>query len=1459
MNKILKLFALCAIISAALLSTSCVEQMRMDEITEMNLRRCLEPLNLTAKITDGDKVTFSWDATKGADIYTIEIATDSGFKSIVKTNELTEADIPYTIKLEADASYFFRVQAKATKVSKDPSKWAIYSKEIKTYAVKSALFLKVSDRSQTTLSFTWNADPEVDRLEYVVLGSEEIKTKTLSAEEIAAGAATIEGLAASTDYVVTLYFKSASRGEVNIWTRPEIGSAREVSNAADFKAALAAKEPKILLKAADAAYDLAGSVDILAAVEIYGEESVDGIRPIICGEFNIPETFEGGKIYFESIEMNGLKNTYGFAMQLKNGGKAANLPIEAIIYKNCNLTGYSKGLIYEWGQTMVLDELLYDNCIISAINEDGSGGGDVIDLRGASTVKSLKIVNSTIYNGFRTFVRLDATVKADEVLLDHNTLMNLCFVENTNNSGLLGIKVEAQPAKLAFTNNLVLYMTGSSSIVNTNEKNSADITIASNYYYSCVDSFFARTTQAAALAGGGKILSADPCFNSKGGVFNLVDAEAAAAKVGAPVWWTPYVEEPEDLTMPLISEAHTWNFSDAKYFVGDITKSKVRDGLFMGVTNNPLAVSDGSMIFPKATVVNRKGVPTDAYLAFKVDRPGSVYLKPVDVTDDNGNPMSGNHIIVSVGDLAGNTNRIKGGAAMNVDMTTTQKILISDITEESLVYIYSSGTMGLAGLAWSFDTKQVNTALDAPAPELAPESVKKGSDSPITMIWGEVENAASYSVVFNGKTYLVEGSGLINSYTITSDVVKFLDAGGYKIDVYANPGPEDIYNTQSSAGTAILTVLPDASEEGGDFVVSSVEDLKNAISSGKTAITLAESTTPYELGTLELTTPLYLKGQNKKVLIKGGNFSISGDLGGSLILEDLYFDGTGAAGSFIVEPTAVSADSIAVINCNIENYSKALYDNSKKNASVVQYLIIDNTMVDNSSAGSDFIDMRNGVYRNVIIRNCTFSNSARTFIRTDAGSEINYLTVRNNTFYKVATNSSSKDNNGYFHVRGTAGSGMQDFRIENNLFYSIKITEEPSNANGYPKFISKNSAAIKPNVISNNYFYNIEEEKEAYSWWTANCSREEGLSGGGVVLSADPCADAENRIFTLINAVAMAANVGAANWNPMSGGSASSEITVSTTTDMLTAISAGKKVITLEAGSYDLTTVADVAEVSGGVLTLATPLSLIGKGSVDFYGGFKLIGDKVSSFALKGINFIGKSGDTKIGNMIEIADADVMMNNISLKNSTVRSYSNRIFSMSAAANVTAVEFSGLVVSDMGTSGDFIDVRKGFLTALRVANNTFYNGIRTFVRIDASVISESAYIGNNTFYNLCSVDSKDNNGILHVRASTIEPEAFIVEKNIFAAMHRAVETPSQANGYPKLISSNSASKVPVFRANLFYDVDLGESYNWWNNRVTQEEATVGGGALLTETPFAASPDAGDFTVLPAYKGIGDPRW
>ena len=1430
-----------------------------DEIKVLDLNRCLEPMNLAAKVNPyaGDIVTFSWDVSKDAESYILTVFTDASMTQRYLSESVSPANVPYQKKLDADRTYYFTVQATAS--GKNDSKVASYDKAIKTYAVKDNLFLKVGDRTASSITVAWSKEVadylEVTHIDYAYPGAESVLgTLTLTDDQKAAASATISGLDASVEYVITLYYLSASRGQVDAWTTADVEGFTTVSTLDALKNAILTPGAKIALTLDGSPYDIE-ALDINNGFTLVGQESADGTKPVLLGELHVSDAWAAGNdLYFEGVEFNGNPTAlspagFGFAFQNKNGGTVKGKNIGNLTYRNCVITNYSKGLVYEWGNNMVLGEVTYDSCEIAGINADGTGGGDVFDIRQATEIGKLSFVNNTIYQGMRTFVRIDAGTMG-ALVFENNTLYNLDFVDNANNAGVFGLQIT--PGSFSFKNNLFLNMTGKAVLASANAKyvpaSSMGVAAANNWFYSLPvgdDGSVLYFTDNFTLANAaGTILTEDPCYNAPAGLFNIEPASVIAGKnVGAPKWWTPYVEEPEDLTLDLIEGSHTWNLANPKFFSGTIKKQMVRDRLFINTSDAyPIVVDGGMLNFQQAAVTDRQGVPTVNNLAFKVNGPGSVVIKAFDPYGKGG------HFVVGVGPVAGGEIALKGGVSALEDMDNATKILITTITEESLVYIYPSGPICLQELAWSTDLTPVNTALPTPAPKAAPAALTQGDATEVTVTWDPVENADSYSVVFSGKTYTVEGT----SYTIEGKTTGMLDPGSYKVEVYANPGKEDIYNTESAAGVATFAVLP-AGGGGGDeeFVVSSVEDLLNAIAAGKDAITLKYSDAVYEIGALTLNAPLHLKGQSsgeEKTRITA-SFTLSGEIGGSVILRNLEIVGDGSSVLIDDKTTAAPvADTVAIYDSYLHG-TKALYDNSGKAASNVQYVIFKGNLIDDCSNGADFIDMRAGAHHNFLFENNTVANSCRTFVRTDAGHEMNTAVIRNNTFYKVATNASSKDNNGIFHIRSAAGSGLSRYEVASNFFYSILIDTDPEHANGFPKLRSK--GGITPITFSNNYFYNCEdrEERAAYSFWSF-VTKEESLADGGAIVPADPCKDAASGDFTLTNGVMMNAGVGDPRWNPAGGGTPSSEITVTDADALLTAISAGKKTITLADGSYDL---------SAAAVVLNSPLTLIGGKGAVVKGKFEL-GAGTTSLTVKGLTL---DGGGELDNAFYVQDG-ASVNAATLSDVAIMGFKNRLFYQDKeGSSLGSLVISDALVTDMGTSGDFIDFRKGTLTALKVVRSTFANGIRTFARIDASVVCSSILVENNTFYNLCFVDSKDNNGIFHVRSSSVtEAGAITVRNNLFAGMKRAAEEPSNAQGFPKLVSkASSAIALPNFSHNYFSDVDeSNEAYSWWTFS-PKEVATAGYGVVLTADVFKDAA-VGDFTVvheLVASEKVGDPRW
>ena len=151
MNKIkYAIFALAALV----LGACAREEFNPNE--DLNLSRCLQPMNLNARVSAalGDVVTFSWDVTKDAEVYILTVLGSDG--STFLSEEVVPGSVPYLKKLEADKTFTFQVQAKAA--GKGDSKVADYGKTFKTFAVKDNLFLKLAERTSSSLTVCWSTE-----------------------------------------------------------------------------------------------------------------------------------------------------------------------------------------------------------------------------------------------------------------------------------------------------------------------------------------------------------------------------------------------------------------------------------------------------------------------------------------------------------------------------------------------------------------------------------------------------------------------------------------------------------------------------------------------------------------------------------------------------------------------------------------------------------------------------------------------------------------------------------------------------------------------------------------------------------------------------------------------------------------------------------------------------------------------------------------------------------------------------------------------------------------------------------------------------------------------------------------------------------------------------------------------------------------------------------------------------
>ena len=791
MNKIK--YILIALV--ALVVAGCVQDKVFDEIKTVPLKRCLEPMNLSARVdaNSGVLTTFRWDVTSDAEQYLLEVL-DAETEAVVLSETLTGKQVPFVTSLEADGNYTFRLTAKSSKLS--DSNVAVYDGTIKTYAIKDNLFMTVTGKSAEAVSLAWSSEvsdyTDVSHIEATPTAGGKSLSFELTEAEANQAAKTISGLAPSTEYDIVLFFKSASRGTATVYTSPAQGSLTRVSTTEALIAAMTAGDD-VYVGAEGSPYSV-GSITPAKGFKMLGEYAADGSKPVVMGDIALNEGF-AGDLYFENIHFDGT----GRSRIIDHKGGA--LSIDKISLVNCEISGYACGIYYDNVDGQVdLGEFLIEGCDIHDI---AGSGGDGFDVRKNAAIGKITFRNNTVWNSFRSFFRMDdsaagTNVTLGEMVFEGNTVKGVA----TNDKGIFYIRCPW--TKLTIQRNLFMYQTGDKAVLattfNTKPENApGDITAKDNYCFANGAKFLTGTTNFTADQISATELAKDPCFNSKGNFFNLANADLQEKKVGAAKWWNAYVEPVEDLTQTLTEAPHQWNLADASLFAADLTKSKVRDNLLLVASEECQMNLDGAISFKAASAVNKKGVPTVGYAAFKVNAPGSVILKV-----ENG--TAGSQVVVASGDNAGAEATVKGSAVAG---DALQKIVIADISEESIIYLYATGAVKVTTLAWSPDVAGVNTALATPKAAIDVDKITEGDQTPITVSWEAVENAADYTVTFNKKKTTTEEL----SFVIDAETAAALENGPYTVTVVANPAESDIFNTASEPAVVAFAVMAPAGSD----------------------------------------------------------------------------------------------------------------------------------------------------------------------------------------------------------------------------------------------------------------------------------------------------------------------------------------------------------------------------------------------------------------------------------------------------------------------------------------------------------------------------------------------------------------------------------------------------------------------------------------------------------------------
>jgi len=473
MNKLFKKFTyILAAFAVIGFTASCGDDIP-EEITSIETDRLFSPTDVELRVINKTSIRVNWKAVTGAVSYDVEVfETAVGEGTIVQSAAgLTTLDLPYVFTgFDGETNYTVRI--KALSDTKNDSKWIDATVKTETEQIFQAVASEDLEATQVVLR--WTAGQTATSIILTPADGSADINYTVTADDIAAGAATITGLTGEVEYTAVIKNGEKTRGSVTFTTPVDIGNATLVEDGDDLAAMLAAATEGEVFAIMPGEYAL-GEFSPTKSFALKGVRPAD--KPIITGSFKIAATVTS--IELNSIILDGNDVSRPF------DGDNASCKVGSITISDCTIRNYKSGFIYANKAEASFGDITISNSIIEDITGDGGGG---IDFR-AGSLGSFSAENVTFSNGFRDLLRLDITTNTTtiNVTFKNCTFYKVCTFDNSNNTGLFRIRT----TDAALTVSKCLFVNIGVTGVSANYGNwcsgsnnmKAVTTYSNNYYY----------------------------------------------------------------------------------------------------------------------------------------------------------------------------------------------------------------------------------------------------------------------------------------------------------------------------------------------------------------------------------------------------------------------------------------------------------------------------------------------------------------------------------------------------------------------------------------------------------------------------------------------------------------------------------------------------------------------------------------------------------------------------------------------------------------------------------------------------------------------------------------------------------------------------------------------------------------------------------------------------------------
>ncbi|WP_281232019.1 DUF5123 domain-containing protein [Flavobacterium gelatinilyticum] len=481
--------------------------------------REFSPIGLKAIIRNRATVELNWNTKQdeNPDHYIVEFsADDTEFKTIYRTLNVAPADLPVQVDLEGETTYSIRVKAVSASGLAD-SKWSVTT----ATTLSEQIFFPIKPEEIQTQSITLRWTPESNVTQILVTPGN--ITHTITAEEKAAGVATVTGLTGETDYTATLKNAAKTRGILTFTSSVDLTKGIVVNPGDDLNAKItqAAAGSRLLLM--PGVYQTTGEV-ILNKTLI-----IRGVRPENKPQLNVKFTVNAGLTDLSLVDLDlngtGLSN----AATVTISGTASNFG--NILITKCTIHNYTRALMSANVTNAKVTSFTVDNSIVTEVNTNG--GADFIDFR--NTYAANIVLKNSTFNSCSTgrdFVRADAASGQSGTGLRTTTLIESCTLYNVSNT--------AAPKRILY----VRFLDNASTVMNTlivgttavhtNQPATEDPVFSKNYYYEAAG-FKDASIVNNKIDGGGTV--ANPQFaDPANGDFTLGNGTLKDNKIGDPRW-----------------------------------------------------------------------------------------------------------------------------------------------------------------------------------------------------------------------------------------------------------------------------------------------------------------------------------------------------------------------------------------------------------------------------------------------------------------------------------------------------------------------------------------------------------------------------------------------------------------------------------------------------------------------------------------------------------------------------------------------------------------------------------------------------------------------------------------------------------------------------------------------------------------------------------------------------------